>query len=420
MSEKETRRSFIGRAGLAAAAGIAWPYVTATRLRAAEGAPAPSDKIHWKKIVLDRKFRSEGVATGDVNKDGKLDVLAGDVWYEAPDWKMHEIRTPGNFDGAHGYSQCFQNYAQDVNGDGWIDSIVVNFPGQKCVWYENPQGKPGPWKERLIWRSACNETPLFADLLGNGKPVPVFPFQPEGTMAWFSIPQNIDAPSWDMHAISQPKAPGTAQFSHGMGVGDVNGDGRNDVLCTAGWWEAPEDRTAPNWPFHPANLGPDCANMLVYDVNGDGLPDIIGSSAHGYGLWWFEQTKTDKGIEWRKHEIMGAPKAGETYPPGTLRPFSQLHALILADINGDGVMDLVTGKRFWAHGPGGDADPGGPAMLCWFELRRLGGGRVEWTPHVIDDDSGVGTQFEVRDMNGDGRLDVVTSNKKGVYIFLQE
>jgi hypothetical protein len=160
--------------------------------------------------------------------------------------------------------------------------------------------------------------------------------------------------------------------------------------------------------------------MLVYDVNGDGLPDIIASSAHGHGLWWFEQVKTDKGVEWRKHEIMGAPKAGQEYPAGTLRPFSQLHALILADMNGDGVMDIVTGKRFWAHGPTGDADPSGPAMLCWFELRRLGDGKVEWIAHEIDNDSGVGTQFEVRDMNGDGRPDVVTSNKKGVYVFIQE
>jgi hypothetical protein len=326
--------------------------------------------------------------------------------------------TPGQYgNGAGGYSKCFQNYAMDVKGDGWMDSLVVTFPGNEAVWYENPRGKEGPWKKHLINKNACNETPLFADLLGNGKPVLIFPTG--GRMAWFSVPKDLEAP-WDAHFISEPGAPGCAQYSHGLGVGDVNGDGRNDVLVKEGWWEAPEDRTQAEWTFHPGNFAGTYSNILVYDVNGDGLPDLIASSAHGHGLWWFEQVKTEKGIEWHKHEIMGAPKAGETFPPGTFRPFSQLHALILADINGDGVMDIVTGKRFWAHGTGGDADPGGPAVVYWFELRRLDGGRVEWIAHEIDNDSGVGTQFEVRDLNGDGRLDIITSNKKGVYIFMQE
>ena len=157
--------------------------------------------------------------------------------------------------------------------------------------------------------------------------------------------------------------------------------------------------------------------MIVYDVNGDGLADVITSSAHDYGMWWFEQKKTDGGIEFEQHEIFGKPKT-EPYAEGEFRPFSEAHALVMADLNGDGLPDLVTGKRWYAHNGG---DPGGkePAVLYWFEQKR-NGKDVQWVPHKIDDDSGVGTQFVVQDMNGDGKLDIVISNKKGVFIFMQE
>jgi len=376
---------------------LVWGVLTSTAVLAGE--------VRFQKIVVDKTFRSEGVAVGDVNHDGKLDVLAGDVWYAAPDWKMHEIRPAGQYDGSKSYSQCFANFAQDVNGDGWIDSIIIGYPGEPCRWYENPKNKPGHWKERIVVDSACNETPIMADLLGDKHPVLLFAVRPAGLLAWFSVPKNLEG-LWDMHVIAGPNAPGTERYSHGLGAGDINGDGRNDVLFTKGWWEAPQDRTKTNWTFHPANLGPDCANMLVYDIDADGDGDVITSSAHNYGIWWFEQVKTDKGVEWKQHDI--APKL-----------FSQSHAMALVDINSDGVKDFVVGKRFWAHGPTGDVDPNKPAVLYWFELRRPEKGKVEWVPHQIDDDSGVGTQFEVADLNADGKPDIVTSNKKGVYIFLQ-
>jgi hypothetical protein len=145
--------------------------------------PAKETTITWKKTVIDRKFNSEGVAIADVNKDGKMDILTGEIWYEAPDWKPHRIR-PGKDDYTDGdkniYSRSFCCWTEDLNGDGWPDLIVIGFPGEPCHWYENPQGKDGLWKEHVIWHSACNETPIYVDLFGNGKRVLVMGWQPKG------------------------------------------------------------------------------------------------------------------------------------------------------------------------------------------------------------------------------------------------
>jgi len=360
-------------------------------------APAGRAEVRFEKVVIDRAFRSEGVAAADVNNDGLVDVLVGDLWYEAPGWKAHEIRAPGSYD-VKGYSKCFACFAQDVNGDGWADCIVVGFPGESALWYENPKGGPGRWKERQVTRSACNETPCFADLLGTRRPVLVFGVEPEKILAWFSVPARLDSP-WDMHPISAPGCEAAARFAHGLGVGDMNRDGRLDVLAAGGWWEAPADRAQKEWRFHKAEIPGGCSDILVLDADGDGDADLVAGSAHDYGLWWFEQTQPGR---FTRHVISTG--------------FSQVHALALADVNRDGLPDFVTGKRFYAH----VHDPGAedPCVLYWYELRRAGG-KAQFVEHLIDNDSGVGTQFQVADVNADGRLDIVTSNKKGVCVFIQ-
>ena len=371
---------------------------------------ARAAELRFKKHHIDKTFLSEGVAIGDVNHDGKLDIMAGPVWYEAPSFtERHEIRKPGQYDGTKGYSHSFMNVALDVNHDGWIDQIIVDFPGDPVRWYENPQNSAGPWKVHPVAPSGCNETPLFTDLTGDGIKEMVFAFttpgdpKPLGRMAWFEPPSSAGG-SWTTHPISKDKSVGTFKYSHGLGVGDINGDGRNDVIIVDGWWEGPHDRTQGNWTFHEAPFGPAAADMYAYDVDADGDNDVISSSAHSYGIWWYEQSRGSDGrVSWKQHLIQ--------------KEFSQTHALHLVDLNGDGLKDLVTGKRWYAHQ---GKDPGGkePAVLYWFELQRRNG-KPTWTRHLIDDDSGIGTQFIVDDLNGDGRLDIIVSNKKGTFFHEQ-
>jgi hypothetical protein len=378
--------------------------------------PQPKFKITWKKTVLSRDFYSEGVAVVDVNKDGKLDVIAGEVWFEAPTWKKHVLREDKKYDPLV-YSNSFCCYTGDFNGDGWQDVIIIPYPGEPCYWYENPQNKPGPWKKHLLWHSACNETPQWVDLFKNGQKVLIMGWQPkgkgnQGQMAYFTPGKDPTQP-WEMHPISEPsqpgmEIPGTQRYSHGLGVGDMNGDGRLDVICTGGWWEQPEkpDGKTP-WKFHKTQIGQACADMFAVDVDRDGLADVISTSAHGFGIWWHQQRKSKDG----KTNFVT-----QTFFKDLV---SQTHALHFVDINGDGLPDLVTGRRWWAHGPKGDPGSEQPAVLYWFEARRAKDGMLSFVPHLIDDDSGIGTQFVVLDINGDGLLDIIISNKKGTFIFEQ-
>ena len=151
--------------------------------------------------------------------------------------------------------------------------------------------------------------------------------------------------------------------------------------------------------------------MLVGDVDGDGLADVITAwHCHLYGLVWWKQVRDDAGaITWQQHVIL--PPTPDLNSPAFR--VSQLHALELVDMNGDGLKDILTGKRFWAHGPTGDVEPDAPAVVFWFELRRDGKGGASFVPHLIDDDSGVGTQVAAADLNGDGRPDVIVGEQEG-------
>ena len=391
--------------------------------------------ITWKKTVLDAKFRSEGVAVADVNKDGKLDVLCGQLWYEAPNWTPHEMQKVQDYkDGLGGYSNVFACWADDFNADGYPDLIVIDFPGVPCYWLENPKGDGSKhWAKHPIWHSACNETPVYADLFGTGQRVLVMAFQPKGEkpegnlgqMAYFTPNPKDATAEWQMHPISEPSVkpevkdgkpvpgtgksiPGTQRYDHGLGVGDLNGDKRLDVITLRGWWEQPAkaDGTTP-WKFHPGGVSDLSADVFAFDVDNDGKADILCTSAHKYGIWWEKQLapNADGHPQFKRNDLFKDL-------------LSETHAAHFQDIDGDGTPDLITGKRWWSHGksePGSDKSP----HIYWLKVTRDTDGLAKFTPQVIDDESGVGTQFVVTDINGDKLLDVVSSNKKGVRVIVQ-
>ena len=371
----------------------------------------------WERIKLDELFRSEGVTAFDVNHDGKLDVVTGDVWYSSPDGKMHEIRNPGTFDGAKGYSQSFACFNYDINQDGWSDLICIGFPGVPCHWYENPKNEPGHWKQYEIWHSAANESPQFLDVTGDGKPELIMASEPEGIVGYLEVPSKEDCTKkWAFTAVSVEKIPvGSHRYYHGIGVGDVNADGRDDIVIPHGWWERPEKLNAGPWTFHPLTLSKDgtgnsfpSADIYVDDLDGDGDNEILLSSAHGRGIWWFENVGSNAEPKYAYHLLDDK--------------FTQTHALNYADINGDGTKDLITGKRFYAHGPAGDEDPQGEVVMYWYEIQKTKGTPPKFVPHKIEagNGTGVGTQFQVLDFNGDKKLDIVLSNKKGTNVLVQK
>ncbi len=345
------------------------------------------------KRVIDKRFVAEGVAVGDVNRDGRLDIVAGNVWYEAPNYTPHEIAPVATVDPKHAYSNCFNTWMADLNHDGWVDQIVIGMPGDPVVWRENPKGAKGPWQEHPIWRSACNESPLYEDLFGNGKKVLIMGTDDE-YLAWFEPVADPNA-EWVCHPISGLKGAGSQRYSHGLGVGNLVGDRRNEVLTTEGYYVAPQDPRRSIWTFVKTDLGPDCAHMIVLKPSGSKRPGILTTSAHSRGVWWHEPLDTG-GYERKAID--------ETV--------SETHSAHLARVGK--AWNLITGKRKWAHPPGVDVGSEEPSLLVRYESTGSG-----WIRHVIDESSGVGTQFVVRDMNRDGLDDVVISNKNGVFLFLQ-
>ena len=359
-------------------------------------------QVVFRKHILSNIFVSEGVATGDVNRDGKMDILAGNYWFRAPGWKRNLIHTD-TLNPVPGYSTSFLNYSMDVNNDGWIDLIRFDQPGGVCMWYENPQNKKQLWQAHLILKTAGNENPAFADVDRDGRMDIICNDIIAKEVIWLKSPATKNDTLWLRHIISNDPGLGTDKYTHGLGWGDINKDGKNDVIIKSGWWQSPENVNTSNWQFHKADFGADCANMFMLDADKDGDGDIISSSAHDYGIWWYEQKQNDSGNpEWIKHTIS--------------KLFSESHALALEDINGDGHPDLITGKRYYAHNGG---DPGGhePAVLYWYEY--IAGKIPQWIPHLIDTNSGIGLSIVVQDINNDKKKDIIISNKKGVFFFEQ-
>jgi hypothetical protein len=372
----------------------------------------------FKKIVLDEKFYCEGIHFADFNKDGHLDVVAGPFWFEGPNFDVRHEYADVHVVDPEAYSNFFFCFTGDINEDGWTDIVTVGFPSAEAYWYENPQGKDGPWKKTLAVSQVGNESPVFVDMNGDGRPDLLH--VKDGLVGWSSYdPKHPYAP-WTFHAISEPQH-NLKRTGHGIGYGKISPHGPLSIVVSEGWFEDPrvEDEIRP-WEFHPYNFADAGAHLLVFDVDGDGLNDVVTSwNCHHYGLLWYRQIRDAddwEKVTWEKHEILPVQPDLNS---DALR-ISQLHAFDIADFNGDGRMDFVTGKRKWAHGSKGDSEPNAPFVLYWFENTVDANGKVVFVPHLVDDHSGVGTQVTVGDLNKDGKPDILSGNKNGIFVFLNE
>jgi len=379
--------------------------------------PAEKSSTHFRVQHFEDFYYGWSAAAGDFNHDGVLDVTMGNRYYLGPSFAdSREFYLGQAFNPAKEYGPAMVNYAGDFTGDGWDDVLVSE--SRAPALYVNPRGESRRWTRYTIFPEVVSESITFADVNHDGKPDAVF--SGSNTVQWAtSDPANPTGP-WKAYAVSQAGPWGGS--IHGIGAGDINGDGRVDLIAPHGWWEQPAGgATVTPWTFHQGAFGRNGnagANIEIYDVNGDKLPDVVTSlAAHGFGLAWYEQKRDAAGqISFVEHLIMGD---FATKNPGDVT-FTELHALTMADVDGDGVKDIITGKRAWAHLDSySDPDSQGAAVLYWFKTIRdpKAPGGARFVPELIHNRSGVGSMIQVADLNKDGAIDIMAGTNRGGFIF---
>jgi len=364
----------------------------------------------------------ECASVADFDGDGDLDIAAGRNWYEAPEWTKHEdFRDGAATNGPE--TDDNSEFAMDVNRDGRPDVVSSGWMLIKgAFWYENPAGNGGKWKGTRFHSAKCMEGVIHGDIDGDGDDDILcnhWSLQPGQGMTWL---ESIDKEPWLVEHVI-----GTEGEGHGNGLGDINGDGRTDIVTPSGWWESPPEPADQQWTFHAdyqfegfehKEDGSWAAShpMLVHDVNEDGLADIIVGAAHNYGLAWLEQS-------------LGQDRIRKFTQHWVEKDFGQFHTMALGDLNGDGKPDLVTGKRLFAH-HGNDVSAFDPLFAFWYDIQ---GGKFErhvlsynHLPHYPGEDTrnpppncviAVGMKLNIADMDADGDNDVVIAGKGGLYLF---
>jgi hypothetical protein len=398
-------------------------HATEFRLQHPGNGPGGEPRIAFLSHRLGNDH-AEGISLLDMNGDGFSDLLSGAYWYENPgansgEWKRHQFRTVGIHN--EFVSDCGE-WIVDVDHDGLPDLVTTGWIANGLWWYRNPGPKATAsgtmWKAEKITDSYDTEGGAFADINGDGKPDIALAHYNRAGVLWVDF--SNDKPR--VHHLG-----GREQDGHGIGVADINGDGKADVLTTHGWFEQ-IDANNDKWKWHGDwDTGDAGFPILGYDVNHDGKLDLIYGQGHGYGLYWLEQAGTSEHPLWIRHTIDES--------------FSQSHALLLADIDGDGTPELITGKRYRGHS--GD-DPGSydPVVVYAYNLPTKAQldaakssaestkGTME-TMHIADRASdpvftryalsvngtaSAGTQFIATDIDHDGDIDIASAGKLGVHV----
>ena len=360
-----------------------------------------------------------GATTADINHDGTLDIVSGPFYYLGPGFTDRKMYREGRvFNASTEFAPDMVNLAYDFTADGWPD-ILSSLGNRHMDLYVNPQGQSRRWDKFSVLTTITTEIVLLKDLDKDGKPEVIF--GGGGVYAWAKPDPANPTAVWTPHPISSP---GEAVNGHGIGVGDVNGDGRMDIAVPTGWYEQPVEGIAKSpWVFHAVEFGNNGVfgngggEMGVYDVNGDGLADVVNGSAHNWGIKWFEQKKAADGTRtFEQHSI--AQDFSTNNAGGVV--FSESHAARFVDMDGDKIPDFVTGKRLWSELENYNGnDPYGAAVLYIYRTVRntKAPGGAEFVPELVHNKSGVGSSFDVVDLNKDGRPDIVTATAYGTFVF---
>ena len=337
---------------------------------------------------------AEGITTLDMNGDGQPDLVSGAYWYENPgpsggEWTRHQYRTVGLLN--EFVSDCGE-WTIDVNHDGAPDVVTAGWMVNGLWWYENPKRAGVMWQPHLIADSYDTEGGAMADINGDGKPDIILAHYNHSGILWV----DFSGAQPKVHHVGD-----TTQDGHGTGVADVDGDGKADILTPYGWFKN-IDADQDKWEWHGEwHLGDAGFPIIGYDVNHDGKTDIIYGQGHSYGLYWLEQQGEGAARHWVKHVI------DESY--------SQIHALKMVDIDGDGEPELIAGKRYRGHS-GNDPGSYDPLTIYYYKLDRSTAHFTRY-PISVNGMAGAGTQFIAEDLDGDGDIDLATAGKTGVSFF---
>ena len=378
---------------------------------------------NFRKQQLSDFYYSWSSGAADFNHDGTLDIVSGPYIYYGPDYtKYSEMYRAETVNPSTKFaSDAWMDFPADFTGDGWPDVVTVSYGGANggIFLYVNPKGEERLWDKYKVVSDVQSEIAVMRDVDGDGKPEIVYM---GGGQVRYAKPDPANPTGqWIVHNVSE-KGYGTA---HGIGVGDINGDGRMDVLNAYGWWEQPAPGSnQETWTYHPEVFGRygrgimGGSVMAVYDVNGDGLNDVVTVlNPHGWGMAWFEQKRDAKGnISFVKHMIMD--DFSTTNAGGVA--FSEPHGTTYADIDGDGIPDFIVGKRYWSHlDTYLDPDPYGQPVLYVYKTVRnaKAPGGAEFVPELIDSHTGVGSDVLAVDLNHDGVMDIVTASRFGTFIY---